>query len=58
MSRRRPQELTGCALSIRIPRYNKQESDFASLDEYNDYLEMVEDIGGLGMRVNKGATYQ
>lgn len=26
-------------------RYNKQEGDFPSLREYNDYLEQVEDIG-------------
>ena len=26
--------------------YNQQEEDFASLREYNDYLEEVETIGG------------
>lgn len=30
-------------------RYNKNDSDFPSLREYNDYLELIEEIGKLFM---------
>lgn len=26
-------------------RYNKREEDFSTLDEYNDFLEEIEEIG-------------
>lgn len=39
-----------CFLSSFIS-YNKREFDFASLKEYNDYLEQVEDIGEIYLSI-------
>jgi len=35
-----------------LDSFNKKEDDFASLKEYNDYLEMVETISKLLFEVN------
>lgn len=32
-------------LILSLSSFNKRENDFATLDEYNDYLERVEELG-------------
>ena len=36
---------SGFTILFFLCRYNKRDFDFPSLREYNDYLELVEDIG-------------
>ncbi|PIK56131.1 putative CDK-activating kinase assembly factor MAT1 [Apostichopus japonicus] len=37
-----------------LDSFNKQEEDFETLDDFNDYLEMVESINGKGFNLSNG----
>lgn len=40
-----PRAVRATAYLLSVPSYNKTEEDFDTLDEYNDYLEMLENLG-------------